>query len=93
MVMAGVTVESSVPNHEGHSTYSIAMREGGYVNIINGEIFPDEMLAWTTHPLPEAPVFDKWGDPFTSEAHGLMEDIPGPYRRPDPYVIKHEGSS
>jgi hypothetical protein len=49
--------------------YSIAMREGGYVNITN-----DKIQSWTDKP-EWGVVFDKWGQHFNEEvSKGLMDD-------------------
>ena len=54
-VVAGVT-----------ESFSIAMREGGYVNIVNGAI-----VDWTDQPT-QGRVIDKWGDPFGPESVGML---------------------
>lgn len=52
-------------------SYSIAMREGsvsGFVNIMH-----NEFISWTQKPMFEY-VVDKWGDPFTEETTGLVDE-------------------
>lgn len=46
---------SEVPPFDSYETYSIAMREGGYVNIEHCIL-----KSWTDEPAFQ-PVFDKWG--------------------------------
>lgn len=56
--------------------YSIAMREGGYVNIHSGIL-----VSWTDKPL-HSPVLDKYGEQLTKESTGLFGDS---------YVYRTEG--
>jgi len=53
-----------VPDLDGVSTYSIAMREGGYVNVIDGVL-----SSWGVEPTC-LPVFDKYGAPYDHETAG-----------------------
>lgn len=57
-----------VPMHGTHKTYSIAMREGGFVNIIDRKL-----VSWTESP-EQKPIYDKWGDEYTSDENnsGLL---------------------
>jgi hypothetical protein len=55
-----------VPEAEGE-TFSIAMREGGYVYIVGG-IVSD----WQNLPMTNAPIVDKYGTPFEADAEGLF---------------------
>jgi len=63
-VMATYTIGDNVPPVKGNTTYSIAMRKGGFINVADGVI-----LEWGSNPL-DAPVFDKWGrtvaDPYNA---------------------------
>jgi hypothetical protein len=56
------TVGDEVPDHFPVSSYSIAMREGGYVNVDDCKI-----VSWTDEP--EYPnIFDKYGQIFEPES-------------------------
>ncbi len=48
------------------AAYSIAMREGGYVNVLE-----DTVEGWTDTPRYEH-VIDKWGDDFSERSAGLL---------------------
>lgn len=50
----------------GYDTYSIAMREGGFVNVALGHL-----MTWTDTPACD-PIFDKYGSPFDAESAGLL---------------------
>lgn len=48
--------------------FSIAMREGGYINIKNGKV-----QNWTKNPKFPDNIFDKWGASFEpNESHGML---------------------
>ena len=52
---------------EAFETYSIAMREGGYVNVY--ECYYQD---WTlTYRYPA--IFDKWGRPFDPDIHDTVD--------------------
>lgn len=46
--------------------YSIAMREGGFVNIVDNII-----VSWTDRP-ESTHIFDKWGDKWKNNSSGLI---------------------
>lgn len=56
--MAIYSVGCWVPSVNGAVTYSVAMREGGFINVIK-----NILESWTEKPRCE-PVFDKWGNPW-----------------------------
>lgn len=58
----------TVPTYDGLDTYSIAMREGGFVNVIQGVLF-----SWTDEPGVE-PIFDKYGSGYEPESSGELGD-------------------
>lgn len=61
------TLGSLVPSINGYKTYSVAMREGGYVNVANNVI-----QSWTDNPESDM-IYDKWGyvfDPKTTDSLG-----------------------
>lgn len=65
--MQSYTVGSLVPSINGYKTYSVAMREGGYVNVVNNVI-----QSWTDNPESDM-IYDKWGyvfDPKTTDSLG-----------------------
>lgn len=74
-IMRLLTVGDEVPKMTGEPAdrlYSIAMREGGYVNIRDGIL-----RSWTDEPT-ELPVFDKYGDIYMGvEAHGPLDGVAG----------------
>ena len=58
--------KSTVPNELEHKTYSVAMREGGFVNI------KDLIVeSWTSKPKHES-VYDKWGGNFADGTVGIL---------------------
>ena len=57
-----------VPAFNGLQTFSIALREGGYVNIADCVFFS------LTETPAFNPVFDKWGDEFTGKNTGLADE-------------------
>lgn len=61
------TVRSFVPPLGKLKTYSIALREGGFVNVYNRKI-----VCWTEDPAYV--VFDKWGNPFSKKTKGLLNE-------------------
>lgn len=63
---------SKVPSFSLHQTYSIAMREGGFVNIEHCIL-----KSWTDEPAFQ-PVFDKWGGYW----HGHHKTMPYFYVEP-----------
>ena len=52
---AYIGVACQVPSHRAAHTYSIAMREGGFINVKNCTLH-----SWTSTPAYDI-VFDKWG--------------------------------
>jgi hypothetical protein len=58
-------------------TYSIAMREGGFVNIAG-----HRLISWTDEPTYR-PIVDKYGSPFDETTRGELDGI-----LPDPYAFK-----
>ena len=61
-------LDSYVPPIDNIDTYSVAMREGGFVNVIDGRI-----RSWVDTPsLLSDFVFDKWGRLFTKETKGIL---------------------
>lgn len=79
-----------IPEPADH-TYSIAMREGGYVNVTAGRL-----TSWTDEPA-HVPVIDKYGDLYMGHtAHGLLDDVAGIrdrylFGKPDTRISKQEG--
>jgi len=56
----------TVPNIDGINTYSIALREGGFANVL-----ANTLSGRTLKPLyPD--VFDKWGNKFGPASSGLL---------------------
>ena len=51
-----------VPDVNGFSTYAVAMREGGYVTVV------DNIIESWNSALPIEPLFDKWGRECTPGA-------------------------
>lgn len=78
--VSGIQPNDSVPEHEGHKFYSVAMREGGYLHIVSC-IFE----AWSDKPMANFPVFDKWGDDYVSDEVnlGLLDEPYRPLRAAD----------
>jgi hypothetical protein len=58
-----------VPKVNHKETYSVAMREGGYLNVRYSRL-----ITWTDVPM-YVPVFDKYGDPFTTQTMGELDGI------------------
>lgn len=54
--MKHIHVGDRVPRIDNKDTYSIVMREGGFVNVIDGYI-----NSWTLHSSQEF-IYDKWGE-------------------------------
>jgi hypothetical protein len=50
-----------------NGSYSIAMREGGFVHVEEGRI-----QAWTETPMAGKPVVDKYGAPYDENTGGLL---------------------
>lgn len=69
-------IGDKVPEYDGMKTFSIAMREGGFVNIQDCKFH-----SWTDSAAYE-PVFDKYGNIFTIENKGMFEGIMA-----DPYLF------
>ena len=57
-LMREVNYGGKVPSVAGEATYSIALREGGYANIVNCKF-----ISITDKPISPN-VFDKWGFPI-----------------------------
>lgn len=55
-------------------TYSVALREGGFLNVYNLRI-----VSWGEQPSYNV-VFDKWGESLTTESVGLLGE---PYLFPE----------
>lgn len=64
--LATFTVDDKVPRWGGLETYSIAMREGGFVNVHDRVI-----TGWTDHAEWDI-IADKYGDPYTKDSLGLL---------------------
>ncbi len=54
--MKYIHVGDIIPMIDNKNSYSIAMREGGFVNVIDGRI-----ASWTSHSSQEF-IYDKWGE-------------------------------
>jgi len=64
------TIGDRVPSYGSASTFSIAMREGGYVNIAEN-IF----VSWTDESK-FSPIVDKYGAPFLKQkTTGMMNEF------------------
>src|SRR6266571_2060039 len=75
LVMAELNSGDNVPEIHGHTTYSIAMREGGYVWVAHGKI-----MTWLDDPHNGFPVFDKEGEPYQfSESYLFSSNWPREY--------------
>ena len=60
-VMIDCSLGDTVPSIGGHRNYSIAMKEGGYVNVRKNKID-----SWTNEPFCRI-VVDKYGYPFNPD--------------------------
>ncbi len=67
------TVGSHVPEFHGYGYYSIAMREGGYLNIKNCKV-----VSWVDMALYRN-VFDKWGNDFELPGTDARDFLGFPY--------------
>jgi len=70
--MAQLKVGDDVLNVTGDPTcriYAIALREGGYLVIINNRI-----AHWRESEPEGYPIFDKWSDPYGEESVGIMDE-------------------
>ena len=55
------------PVNRNH-TYAIALREGGFCQIVDCKI-----LGWLEEPYSDKPyIFDKWGDVYSELSVGIM---------------------
>lgn len=59
MAAAFITFGANVPDIIGHDTYSVAMREGGFLHI-RGCV----LESWEDQPIEGYMVLDKWGGPY-----------------------------
>lgn len=50
-----------------HDVYSIAMREGGYVIVVDNII-----VNWHDAPLAGYPIYDKWGEELSDASGGIF---------------------
>lgn len=57
---------NKVPAVHGKTTYSVAMREGGFLNIVKRVL-----VSWTDE-AEQDPVYDKWGGIFTTSPDYLF---------------------
>ena len=64
--MAVFVEGDKVPDVDDHDTYSIAMREGGFVNVVESVL-----ISWTDS-ADNFHVFDKYGDVFDNQSSGLL---------------------
>jgi hypothetical protein len=67
--LATVEICDTVPQIDGNSDYYIAMREGGYVTVLDCCV-----TSWRDN-LPAGnvlPVYDKWGGVWTEGNDGLL---------------------
>lgn len=67
---SGYQVGDSVEPINGEVTYSIALREGGFLNIDN------LILVDRTDKPRFKRVFDKWGSDFNEKTEGIMPGEP-----------------
>jgi hypothetical protein len=75
-------VDDIVPDLDGHHTYDISMREGGFVHIVDNRLLGWGSVRWRqwNGGIP-SPVFDKYGDPYTPDTKGELDEV-----IPDPYL-------
>ena len=66
--LAYYTTGKQVPPLGGKDVYSIAMREGGFVNVVGGRL-----VSWTEKPLSSY-VLDKYGHIFGTGTRGLRDE-------------------
>ena len=77
-----IEIGDEVPDHNGVTTFSIAMREGGFVNIKDKKFH-----SWTDTAAYD-PVFDKYGDKFSEDSKEDSKGLFHEFLPNDPYLFE-----
>jgi len=67
--MRGLNFGDTVPEIDNQTSYSIALREGGFANV------SDNIFVSVTEKPDYAIVFDKWGNLFKESTKGLISEL------------------